>query len=149
MPRKKKEEPVVSKETKNEKELLEKSDAVVAAEIEVKKNVRAAGRKVKEKVEDAVKQAATSDAVVATEIEVKKAARKAGRKAKATAEAVENVVKKATVNIIIESPMGGSISTDEIAAKIPNGATAVYVRVDVNKLYWVKGDETGSVAIWD
>lgn len=93
-----------------------------------------------------------SDDAVAAEIEVKKTARKAGRKAK---EAVANVeakakrtVRRATLDIIIQSSMGGAISTDEIAKKIPKGANAVYVRVDENKLYWVKGDDTGAVDIW-
>ena len=145
---KKAEETVVKEETKKTTAQPEKSDAAVAAEIEVKKSVRKAGRKAKEAVEDAVKQAASSDAAAAAEIEVKKTVRKAGRKAKEAAEMVEKTIKKATLNIIIESPMGGSISTDEIAAKVPNGASAVYVRVDENKLYWVKGKETGSVDIW-
>ena len=145
---KKAEETVVKEETKKTTAQPEKSDAAVAAEIEVKKTVRKAGRKAKEAVEDAVKQAAASDAAAAAEIEVKKTVRKAGRKAKEAAEMVEKTIKKATLNIIIESPMGGSISTDEIAAKVPNGASAVYVRVDENKLYWVKGKETGSVEIW-
>ena len=145
---KKAEETVVKEETKKTTAQPEKSDAAVAAEIEVKKTVRKAGRKAKEAVEDAVKQAASSDAAAAAEIEVKKTVRKAGRKAKEAAEMVEKTIKKATLNIIIESPMGGSISTDEIAAKVPNGASAVYVRVDENKLYWVKGKESGSVDIW-
>ena len=145
---KKAEETVVKEETKKTTAQPEKSDAAVAAEIEVKKTVRKAGRKAKEAVEDAVKQAASSDAAAAAEIEVKKTVRKAGRKAKEAAEMVEKTIKKATLNIIIESPMGGSISTDVIAAKVPNGASAVYVRVDENKLYWVKGKETGSVDIW-
>ena len=145
---KKAEETDVKEETKKTTAQPEKSDAAVAAEIEVKKTVRKAGRKAKEAVEDAVKQAAASDAAAAAEIEVKKTVRKAGRKAKEAAEMVEKTIKKATLNIIIESPMGGSISTDEIAAKVPNGASAVYVRVDENKLYWVKGKETGSVDIW-
>ena len=145
---KKAEETVVKEETKKTTAQPEKSDAAVAAEIEVKKTVRKAGRKAKEAVEDAVKQAASSDAAAAAEIEVKKTVRNAGRKAKEAAEMVEKTIKKATLNIIIESPMGGSISTDEIAAKVPNGASAVYVRVDENKLYWVKGKETGSVDIW-
>ena len=145
---KKAEETVVKEETKKTTAQPEKSDAAVAAEIEVKKTFRKAGRKAKEAVEDAVKQAASSDAAAAAEIEVKKTVRKAGRKAKEAAEMVEKTIKKATLNIIIESPMGGSISTDEIAAKVPNGASAVYVRVDENKLYWVKGKETGSVDIW-
>ena len=119
----------------------------------MKKTVRKAGRKVKEAVQDAVAQVASSDAVVAAEIEVKKTARKATRKAKEAAETViaetEKSVKKATLEIIIQSPMGGAISTDEIIKKIPNGSEAVYVRVDENKLYWVKGQDTGSVDIWE
>ena len=72
MPRKKKtEEPVVNEAPKKKPGRSKKSDTAVAAEIEVKKTVRKAGRKAKEAHEDTVKQAATSDAVVANEIEVK------------------------------------------------------------------------------
>jgi hypothetical protein len=70
-------------------------------------------------------------------------------------EAVEPVVKetkktvrRAQLNIVIQSPMGGAITTDEIAEKIPKDADSVYVRVDENMLYWVKGEETGAVNIW-
>ena len=130
-----------------------KSDAAVAAEIEVKKAVRGAARKAKETIEDAVAQAASSDAAVATEIEVKKTVRGAVREAKEAVDAAvtetKKTVKKATLDIIIQSPMGGVVTVDEIARKVPDGANAVYVRVDENKLYWVKGDETGSVDIWE
>ena len=51
-------------------------------------------------------------------------------------------------NIIIQSPMGGDITPEQILAKIPVGADSVYVRVDENKLYWVKGSESGAVDIW-
>ena len=98
-----------------------------------------------------VKKAA-ADKIAAEEIEAKKTVRKTARKAK---EAVEPVVKetkkaarRASLSIIIQSPMGGVISTDEIAKKVPAGTDAVYVRVDENMLYWVKGKETGSVNIW-
>lgn len=50
--------------------------------------------------------------------------------------------------IIVQSPMGGNITAEEIAAKIPAGADSVFVRVDQNKLWWIKGEETGSVDIW-
>ena len=50
--------------------------------------------------------------------------------------------------IIIQSPMGGNITPEEIISKIPAGSDSVYVRVDENKLYWVKGDENGAVEIW-
>ena len=132
-----------------------KSDDAVAAEIEVKKAVRSTARKAKEAADDAAALAKEElkDVAVAAEIEVKKNTRAAGRKVK---DAVDDVVKetkravtKATLDVIIESPMGGAISTDEIAKKIPKGCSAVYVRVDENKLYWVKGDDTGSVDIWE
>ena len=51
------------------------------------------------------------------------------------------------LNIMIQSPMGGEITPEQILAKIGE-ADKVYVRVDVNKAYWVKGDEAGSVDLW-
>ena len=126
-----------------EKKIKELSDTAAAAEIEVKKTVRKAARKVKETVETV----AQSDTVVATEIEVKKNARKAGRKAKETA----GELKKAAgiPDIIIQSPMGGTITPADIAKKVPKGTTEVYVRVDENKLYYIlKNGETGDVDIW-
>ena len=50
--------------------------------------------------------------------------------------------------IIIQSPLGGAITPEQILSKIPSGSDSVYVRVDENKLYWVKGDENGAVDIW-
>ena len=165
------------------------ADAVTATEIEVKKNVRKAGRNVKEKAEEvmadvkeaaedqavateievkktarkaarnakqAVKAAAQSDAAVATEIEVKKNTRKAARKAKEAAgdaalKAKEAVKKAAGMpNIVIQSPMGGYISAEDIAKKVPKNASDVYVRVEENKLYYVlENGETGDVDIWE
>lgn len=124
------------------------ADKIAAEEIEVKKTVRKTARKVKE----AAEAAAQSDAVVAEEIEAKKTTRKAVRKGKDAVESVvkeaKKAVRRASLNIIIQSPMGGAISTDEIARKIPKDADSVYVRVDENMLYWVRGKETGAVNIW-
>jgi hypothetical protein len=76
--------------------------------------------------------------------------KKPGRPKKSDAAvAAEIEVKKATLDIVIESPMGGAISTDEIAKRVPKGTEAVYVRVDENKLYWVKGKKTGDIDIWE
>ena len=36
----------------------------------------------------------------------------------------------------------------QTVAKIPKDVNSVYVRVDQNMLYWVKGDEIGSANIW-
>ena len=90
------------------------------------------------------------DKVVADEIEVKKTAAKAARKTKETVKKVEAAAKKpaAKLEIIVQSPMGGNITAEEIAAKLPKGAETVFVRVDQNKLWWIKGEETGSVDIW-
>lgn len=75
--------------------------------------------------------------------EVKKTqARKPVAKAKTAAKAT---AKKNEV--IIQSPMGGAITPAEILAKT-GPVDSVYVRVDVNKAYWVKGEETGSVDLW-
>ena len=49
---------------------------------------------------------------------------------------------------MIQSPMGGEITPAEVLAKVPADAETVYVRVDQNKAYWVKGEETGSVDLW-
>ena len=58
--------------------------------------------------------------------------------------------------VFIQSPMGGEITPDEIIAKI-SAATkgtgvgkvdTIYVRVDENKAYWVKGKKNGSVDLW-
>ena len=61
-------------------------------------------------------------------------------------------VKKAKprkLEIYIQSPMGGNITPEEVAAKMPKGAERAYVRVDQNLIWWVRGDETGSVEIWE
>ena len=57
----------------------------------------------------------------------------------------EKTAKKTTV--FIQSPMGGEITPEEILVKVGN-VDKVYVRIDQNKLHWVKGDDIGSVEIW-
>ena len=51
--------------------------------------------------------------------------------------------------IIIQSPMGGEITTDQVVEKLPAGVDCVFIRVDQNKLWWIRGDETGNVDIWE
>ena len=128
------------KETKNVKEKA----------AEVKESVKAVPARAKA----AVKKA--EDKAVAVKIEAKKTARKAAGAAKETKEKVSKAVKApaakakaARMEIFIQSPMGGNITPEEIAAKLPQGVDSVFVRVDQNKLWWIRGDETGSVDIWD
>ena len=56
--------------------------------------------------------------------------------------------KPAPPAIIIQSPMGGNITPEEIQSRIPPEANTVYVRVDENKLYWVNETESGHTDIW-
>ena len=49
--------------------------------------------------------------------------------------------------ITIQSAMGGEITISEILEKT-GSVEKVYIRVDENKAYWVKGEETGSVDLW-
>ena len=49
---------------------------------------------------------------------------------------------------MIQSPFGGEITPEEISARIGQ-VDAVYIRVDQNKAYWVRGEETGYIDLWD
>ena len=79
---------------------------------------------------------------------VKETAEKAVVKAAAKKPAEKKAAAKKAVEVIIQSPMGGNITPDEILAKVGK-ADKIYVRVDENKAYWVRGKETGSVDLWD
>lgn len=138
------------------------ADTAAAVEVEVKKTTRSAGRKAKAKVEEAVEKVAgdvkdaAEKAKVAAEVEVGKAKAKRTRKTaeakKAAAEAATKPARKARaakLDIVIQSVMGGAITTEEIAAKVPKDAISAYVKVEENKIYWVdKKGETGDVEIW-
>ena len=81
---------------------------------------------------------------------VKAAAEKkpAAKKTAVKAAAEKKPTAKKGVELIIQSPMGGNITPEDILARIGK-ADKVYVRVDENKAYWVRGEETGSVDLWD
>ena len=61
--------------------------------------------------------------------------------------AARKAAAKKAVEVIVQSPLGGEISFAEILAKVGD-AEKVYVRVDQNKAYWVRGEETGDVDLW-
>ena len=78
-----------------------------------------------------------------------------GKAVKATAAKASTVKKNAEkktaakkTEVIIQSPMGGNITPEEILAKVGK-ADKIYVRVDENKAYLVRGEQTGSVDLWD
>ena len=63
---------------------------------------------------------------------------------------LEKKTKKAAApkgEVIIQSSMGGEITPADVLAKV-GPVDKVYVRVDLNKAFWVKGEETGSVDLW-
>ena len=53
----------------------------------------------------------------------------------------------ATPIVILQSPFGGEITAEEILSKVGE-AEKIYVRIDQNKAYWVKGEENGDVDLW-
>jgi transcriptional regulator with XRE-family HTH domain len=55
--------------------------------------------------------------------------------------------KKPAVQVFVQSPFGHEITPDVIRDKVGEVDT-IYIRVDQNKIYWVKGEETGAVDIW-
>ena len=104
-----------------------------------KEEIKDASSKTAKKAASRVKTAAkkADDKVLAAEIEVKKTAAKTTRKVKDAAAKAETV-KKA-----VQKPV-----RKVKAAKLPKGVDSVFVRVDQNKLWWIRGEETGSVDIW-
>ena len=140
------------------------AEAVTAVAIDAKRKTRATARKAKDAVAKAAQTVAgdVKDAVekkkVATQVEAGKAKARRARKTDEVKDAARAVVEKAKtparkvraakLTIRIQSPMGGNITPEQIAAKVPADAEEVFVRVDQNKLWWVKKDGAGSVDIW-
>ena len=134
-----------------------------AAAIGTQKKARATSQKARTAVTEAVEKTAgdvkdaAEKAKLAAEIETGKAVAKLTRKTAEAKEAVAGAAAKparkaraAMLDIVIQSAMGGAITTEEIAAKVPKDATTAYVKVEENKIYWVnKAGETGDVNIWD
>ena len=163
------EEKAEKKKARATKKKVEADKVTAAAAIpETEKKAEKKTRKVKAKAQ-ADKPAAemVAEAVVAPVVEavaapVKAAAEKKSRK-KAPAKKTATAEKKATAKkapvakktpaapkapvVILQSPFGGEITAEEILSKVGSVDT-VYVRIDQNKAYWVKGEETGDVDLW-
>lgn len=113
-----------------------------------------------EKAEALKKAAESSIASVAKELGISRATltnwkKQAEGALKAAGDVVEDTVAKAKKaieqkpanEVIIQSPLGGNITPAEILAKT-GPVDKVYIRVDQNKAYWVRGEETGSIDLW-
>ena len=92
---------------------------------------------------EAAVEAATAPVEAAAE---KKSRKMAPAKKKALAPKKTQTAPKAPV-VILQSPFGGEITAEEILSKVGSVDT-VYVRIDQNKAYWVKGEENGEVDLW-
>lgn len=79
----------------------------------------------------------------------KKAEMKATEAKKPSGEKKVQRIPAPEFEIFIQSPMGGIITPEEIRAMMPEGTEACYVRVDQNKIWWLRSNgETGAVEIW-
>ena len=77
----------------------------------------------------------------------KKAAKEKKPAAKKEAAPKKAAAKKPVPAVILQSPFGGEITGDAVKTLVGD-VDKVYVRIDQNKLYWVKGKETGDTDIW-
>ena len=98
-------------------------------------------------VKKAVEEKAVEKKPVAKKVETAKVEKPAAKKTAEKKPAVKKAAAKKTAEVIIQSPLGGEITGAEILARVGD-VDKVYVRVDENKAYWVRGEETGSVDLW-
>ena len=112
-------------------------------------------------------KAQSSDYEEQEKIEIAKAAREYGINAVAKAyglkwQSVSAWMKKKQGNmksnietkIIVQSPTGQEITAKEIKERIKALETTgtidvAYVRADENAIYWVRGEENGSIRLWE
>jgi hypothetical protein len=50
-------------------------------------------------------------------------------------------------NVHIQSMMGGEITVEQILARVGE-ADDVYIRVEGNRAYWVRGKDSGWIELW-
>ena len=68
---------------------------------------------------------------------------KAARKHSAKARAVK-------LNMVIQSQDGRSVTTTQIALRLPKETVDAYIKAEENKIYYVlKNGETGCIDIWE
>ena len=52
------------------------------------------------------------------------------------------------VDALVDNYKLAMTTPEEVAARMPEGTGACFVRVDQNLIWWVRGEETGAVEIW-
>jgi len=109
-------------------------------------------RKMTEEIHSKIKEVFGVD--VETEVKAKTNKKTEKNTTKKTASSPKKSQEKK--GLVIQSPMGGEITPDEIIAKVSTATKGtgvgkvdtIYVRVDENKAYWVKGKKNCSVDLW-
>ena len=89
----------------------------------------------------------TGDAPAPDEKKARKPRGKKEAPAPAEKKTEEKKTSKQPAKIIIQSLMGGEITPEEILSRVGD-VDKVYIKVEENAAYWVKGDETGAINIW-
>lgn len=141
---------------KAEEKIRQAGEKVKAAKVKAENTVPEAAEKAEEikAAAEETKAKLKADAAAAEKtVKTRKKSQKTTQKAKAAkkeATVRETAARKPAdepIQVIIQSPIGGEITPEAILAKVGEADT-VYVRVDENKAYWVKGEEHGSVDLW-
>jgi len=133
----------IAADVKTTEEKVEKAAKATAAKAKTTVKKVAADAKASEgKLEKAAKTTAAKAKTATRKVadDVKAAEKKVSSRKPAAKKQLKN-------EVIIQSPMGGVITPAEVLAKVGN-VDSVYVRVDQNKAYWVRGEETGSIDLW-
>ena len=111
-----------------------------AVQIEVGKVKGKRTRKVVEKMEAKEKK---------QEAKEQKAEEKKQAKVQRAAKKPSTKIATAKMNMVFQSTMGGEITPEQIALKLPKNVSDVYVKLEENKAYYVLNDGTmGNVEIW-
>ena len=120
--------------------------APVAATVEKKTPAKKSQAKKKAAAEKPA-ETVTAEAAAPVEAPAAPVEKKAPAKKAATKKSAPKKAAAATPTIILQSEFGGEVTAEQILSKVGE-VDKIYVRIDQNKLYWVKGDETGDKDIW-
>ena len=121
--------------------------APVAATVEKKTPAKKSQAKKKAAAEKPA-ETVTAEAAAPVEAPAAPVEKKAPAKKAATKKpAPKKAPAKPAPSVILQSPFGGEVTAEQILSKVGD-VDKVYVRIDQNKLYWVKGDEAGAIDIW-
>ena len=98
-----------------------------------------------EEIEEAVKPTAVEKEEAGEEPKKAEPSRKEKKQEKKQNKPVKDADER---DLTFETTGGRQTTLETIAEKIPDGVDTAYIRLEENKIYWVKGKETGTIDIW-